>query len=158
MRQTAISLGMSVMAFFYTGLRVYVRHDKDLAVADVRVEPRRIMISIDDMNDVRTAYDATRRGCVLIAYHMLNDDEKSGIMSEVQNFIEDCAPARFFELSDMEAMGTLALHDNLEKTRNMAALAEPKMIRENILAGAAVFLFVMPLHLVMGAINLVIEK
>ena len=99
------------------------------------------LISIDDMNDVRTAYDATRRGCVLIAYHMLNDDEKSGIMSEVQNFIEDCAPARFFELSDMEAMGTLALHDNLEKTRNMAALAEPKMIRENIRKTLTTYLY-----------------
>lgn len=158
MRQIAICLGMSVVAFFYTGLRVYVRRDKDLAVGDVRVEPRQIMISVDDMNDVRAAYDATRRGCVLIAYQMLNDDEKSGIMAEVRNFIEDCAPARFFELSNMDAMGTLALHDNLNKSHNMARLGQPKMISENLLAGASVFLVVMPAHLVMSAINLVIEK
>ncbi|MDV4145833.1 hypothetical protein [Shimia sp. FJ5] len=149
-----VCVGMSAVAFFFTGLRVYVRKIPENDFDEVVVRGRVIGISSEDAEDVATAYAATRRGCALIAYHKLPEARKQDVKEEAAAFREKSAWAKWFGLSDAEIAVSLALSDLPERSRDMKKLGRSKLVEGGLISSAA-FLFIMPLHIAISTLDFI---
>ncbi len=153
MKSFVVCVGMSVVAFFYTGLRVYVREFPENAPGDVVVRGRVIGISSEDAQDAGAAYSATRRGCALIAFHRLPKDRKLAIREEAAAFREASARAKWFGMSDVEIAVSLALSDLPERSPGMVHLGRSKLVEGGLISSAAASLFLLPVHATLSAIS-----
>jgi|GEM_PF-5556302 hypothetical protein len=148
-----VCVGMSGVAYFYTGLRVYVREFPENVPGDVVVRGRVIGISHKDARDLGAAYAATRRGCALIAYHRLPESRKLAVRKEAAEFREKSARAKWFEMSDAEIAVMLALSDFPERSRGIEYLGRSKLVEGGLISSAAAFLFILPFHMALSLLS-----
>lgn len=153
MKSSMVCVGMSAVAYFYTGLRVYVREFPENDPGDVVVRGRVIGISSDNAQDLGAAYAATRRGCALIAFHRLPEARRLAVMREAAEFRETSARAQWFGLSDAEIAVSLALSDLPERSPGMVHLGRSKLVEDGLISSAAAFLFLLPVHTTLSAIS-----
>lgn len=150
-KRFSVCVGMSAVAFFYTGLRVYVRDFLENDPGEVVVRGRVIGISTEDAQSVGAAYNATRRGCALIAFHLLTDARKLAIREEAAAFREGSARAKWFGMSDAEIAVMIALSDFPERSRGMVYLGRSKLVDGGLISSAAAFLILMPFHIALSS-------
>lgn len=153
MKRFGVCVGMSAVAYFYTGLRVYVREFPENDPGDVVVRGRVIGISNEDARDLGAAYAATRRGCALIAYHQLPEARKLAVMREAAEFRETSARVQWFGLSDAEIAVSLALADFPERSRSVVYLGRSKLVEGGLISSAAAFLFILPVHIALSSLR-----
>ncbi len=153
-----VCVGMSGVAYFYTGLRVYVREFPENDPGEVVVSGRVIGISSEDAQDVGAAYSATRRGCALIAFHRLPESRKLAVKKEAAEFRETCARAKWFEMSNAEIAVMLALSDFPERSRGMEYLGRSKLVEGGLIASAAALVFILPVHMALSALYFTVVR
>lgn len=158
MKRYWLCAGMSVAAFFYTGLRVYVREFPESDPGDVMVRGRVIGISTEDAQDVATAYTATRRGCALIAYHRLPESRKEAVREEAAAYREQSAKAKFFALADWEIIVALALSDHPGRSPELIGLGKSALVQGGLISSASAFLLILPFHMVLAAHGTIVGR
>lgn len=158
MKRFMVCVGMSAVAYFYTGLRVYVREFPENNPGEVNVRGRVIGISHEDAQDLAAAYPATRRGCALIAFHQLSETRKLAVRKEAAKFREKSTRARWFEMSDAEIAVMLALSDFPERSRGMEYLGRSKLVEGGLIASAAALVFILPVHMALSALYFTVVR
>lgn len=145
---------MSVVAYFYTDKRVFVRDfDIDAGVVtrdkEVTRDARVVGISKVDAGNLIAAYKATRWACALIAYDELSDASRAAILEEVNELRwSDFGRGNGLSyLSDDSAAAMIALSNQQGCSHELSSIAKPKVITEgNFAIAPIIFLIIAPLH------------
>ena len=145
---------MSVVAYFYTDKRVFVR-DFDIKQGTVKSSARVIGISKADAENLIAAYRATRWTCALIAYAELSDASRAAISAELNELkLTDfgrgnglsCLPAA-------SAAAMIALSDEQKCSDELSSIAKSRVITDgSFLIEPIVFAIIAPLHALWSAI------